>query len=89
MPSGTSGSYRANGRRRHHDSEKRASREEAAQLRAAALSVLPRCHFATPSGQCPKIGVKWVARTCLYCDQHGSPWLQDSPWAELVRTAGC
>jgi hypothetical protein len=45
-------------------------------------SALPRCHWAG----CPHIGVKWVGRTTLYCDDHGSQYLLDAPWADLVRS---
>lgn len=46
---------------------------------------LPKCHAGGP---CKKIGVKWVARHILYCDDHGGAWLQDAPWAELARAEG-
>lgn len=55
-------------------------REENAELCAA----LPRCHHAP----CANIGVKWVGRTCLCCDTHGSQYLQDAPWAEYARKRG-
>lgn len=57
-----------------------AVRRELSQLRAA----LPRCHH-TP---CTNIGVKWISRTCLCCDTHGSIYLQDAPWAEYARSHG-
>jgi hypothetical protein len=47
-------------------------------------AVFPRCHWPN----CSNIGVKWIARHVLYCDEHGSPFLQDAPWAEFVRKEG-
>lgn len=49
------------------------------------FAVLPRCHY---TAECPNIGVKWIARTVLNCDTHGSIYDLDAPWAELVRRYG-
>lgn len=43
---------------------------------------IPKCHWGS---SCGRIGTKWIARHILYCDEHGSPWMQDAPWAELAR----
>jgi len=48
-------------------------------------SSLPRCCF---SHECENIGVKWIARTHLHCDTHGSIYDQDTPWAEYARRKG-
>lgn len=46
--------------------------------------VIPRCS----RGGCNRIGTKWIARTTANCDEHGSAYLQDTPWAELARKEG-
>lgn len=52
--------------------------------RDEVVALLPHCHRLP----CPRVGVKWVARTVLCCDDHGSPWLLDAPWAEFARKEG-
>jgi hypothetical protein len=52
---------------------------------AELLAALPRCSF---SHECKNIGVKWIARTHLHCDTHGSIYDQDAPWAEYARRKG-
>lgn len=67
--------------------ERLSGRKEAAAPEVEAdglLATLPRCHW----GACEKLGTRWVARHVLYCDTHGSSYLQDAPWAPLVRKLG-
>jgi hypothetical protein len=46
--------------------------------------VIPRCSW----GGCNRLSTKWIARTVANCDEHGSQYLQDTPWAELARSEG-
>jgi hypothetical protein len=62
--------------------------EEVKRLRGESIELfasLPKCCF---SYECKNIGVKWIARTHLHCDTHGSIYDQDAPWAALVRHRG-
>ena len=48
-------------------------------------ALLPKCAFRH---DCKNIGVKWIARTHLHCDTHGSIFDQDAPWADFARRLG-
>lgn len=52
--------------------------------RDEVIALLPRCHRLP----CPRVGVKWVGYSTAYCDEHGSPYLLDTPWAEFARKEG-
>ena len=44
------------------------------------LAVIPKCSWG-----CGKLGTKWISRHVVNCDEHGSEFLQDVPWAALAR----